>query len=73
MGAPALLGPSGSGKTTVLRAIAGLKELDACTRMPPRQREVGFIFQGYALFGHLTVRRNAWVSARACGACSRRR
>jgi len=57
----------------VLRAIAGLKELDACTRMPPRQREVGFIFQGYALFGHLTVRRNAWVSARACGACSRRR
>ncbi len=41
--APALLGPSGSGKTTVPRAIAGLEELE--------QREVGFIFQGYALCG----------------------
>jgi sulfate transport system ATP-binding protein len=63
----AILGPSGAGKSTVLRIIAGLEEPDAgsvllsgedVTRTPVRERGVGFVFQGYALFGHLTVREN---------------
>jgi sulfate transport system ATP-binding protein len=62
-----LLGPSGSGKSTVLRLIAGLEEPDEGrvliggvdgTRVPPRRRGVGFVFQSYALFPHMTVRRN---------------
>jgi sulfate transport system ATP-binding protein len=62
-----LLGPSGSGKSTVLRLIAGLEEPDAgeiridgvdCTRQPARARGVGFAFQSYALFNHMTVRDN---------------
>jgi sulfate transport system ATP-binding protein len=62
-----LLGPSGSGKSTVLRLIAGLEEPDAgeiridgvdCTRQPARSRGVGFAFQNYALFNHMTVRDN---------------
>jgi sulfate/thiosulfate transport system ATP-binding protein len=60
----ALLGPSGSGKSTLLRAIAGLEELDAgtvaingkdATRTPAQNREVGFVFQHYAAFKHMTV------------------
>jgi sulfate transport system ATP-binding protein len=60
----ALLGPSGSGKSTLLRAIAGLEDLDAgevtingedATRKPPQQRGVGFVFQHYAAFKHMTV------------------
>jgi sulfate transport system ATP-binding protein len=60
----ALLGPSGSGKSTLLRAIAGLEALDAgrveingadATSRPPQQREVGFVFQHYAAFKHMTV------------------
>jgi sulfate transport system ATP-binding protein len=63
----ALLGPSGSGKSTILRLIAGLEEPDAgtitiegrdVTRVPVRQRQVGFVFQSYALFRHMTVRDN---------------
>ena len=63
----AVLGPSGGGKSTVLRAIAGLEEPDAgrvllsgedVTATPVQKRGVGFVFQGYALFGHLTVREN---------------
>ncbi|MDR3375480.1 MAG: sulfate/molybdate ABC transporter ATP-binding protein [Ancalomicrobiaceae bacterium] len=63
----ALLGPSGSGKTTLLRVIAGLEEptggqvffgdVDA-TSIPVRERGVGFVFQNYALFKHMTVARN---------------
>jgi sulfate transport system ATP-binding protein len=62
-----LLGPSGSGKTTVLRLIAGLERPDEglvklagkdCTGLPVQKRNIGFVFQGYALFNHLTVRRN---------------
>ncbi len=63
----ALLGPSGCGKTTLLRLIAGLEEPDSghiriegrdVTRVPVKRREVGFVFQSYALFRHMTVRDN---------------
>jgi sulfate transport system ATP-binding protein len=63
----ALLGPSGSGKSTVLRMIAGLEEPDdgdvelhgaVATRMKVQERAVGFVFQHYALFRHMTVREN---------------
>jgi sulfate transport system ATP-binding protein len=63
----ALLGPSGSGKSTLLRAIAGLEEPDEgtivvddvdVTRVPPQRRGIGFVFQHYAAFKHLTVREN---------------
>ena len=66
-----LLGPSGCGKTTALKAIAGLIESeqghitlfsqlikDNQTEMPPEKREMGFIFQDYALFPHMTVFEN---------------
>jgi sulfate transport system ATP-binding protein len=60
----ALLGPSGSGKTTLLRAIAGLETIDAgqvlfagedTTSQHVRERRVGFVFQHYALFRHMTI------------------
>lgn len=60
----ALLGPSGSGKSTLLRTIAGLERPDSgsvligdkdVTHVSPRERRVGFVFQSYALFRHLTV------------------
>jgi sulfate transport system ATP-binding protein len=60
----ALLGPSGSGKSTLLRIIAGLEIPDKgtvmlngvdVTRVPPQQRGVGFVFQHYAAFRHMTV------------------
>ena len=60
----ALLGPSGCGKTTLLRIIAGLESADAgsiyfsgvdATGVHPRERNVGFVFQHYALFRHMTV------------------
>jgi sulfate transport system ATP-binding protein len=63
----ALLGPSGSGKTTLLRIIAGLEVPDSgsvlfhgedATRADVREREVGFVFQHYALFGHMTIFEN---------------
>ncbi|HSC91177.1 MAG TPA: TOBE-like domain-containing protein [Gaiellaceae bacterium] len=63
----ALLGPSGSGKSTLLRVIAGLEcpeagtvEIDGrdATRLAPQQRGVGFVFQHYAAFKHMTVRDN---------------
>lgn len=63
----ALLGPSGSGKTTLLRIIAGLEAADSgtvlyrdedVTNAPPRERNVGFVFQHYALFRHMTVFEN---------------
>jgi ABC-type sugar transport system ATPase subunit len=62
-----LLGPSGSGKTTLLRLIAGLEELDdgdiflgdrEISRLSPRERQIGMMFQGYALYPHLSVREN---------------
>jgi sulfate transport system ATP-binding protein len=63
----ALLGPSGSGKSTLLRVIAGLERPDAgtveidgrdATSLPPQRRGVGFVFQHYAAFKHMTVREN---------------
>jgi len=63
----ALLGPSGGGKTTLLRIIAGLETPDTgsvviegkdATRLPVQKRNVGFVFQHYAAFKHLSVARN---------------
>ena len=68
-----LLGPSGCGKTTTLRMIAGLEtptegqisidgkvvfDADAGINLPPNKRDVGFLFQNYALWPHMTVRQN---------------
>jgi sulfate transport system ATP-binding protein len=66
-GITTLLGPSGSGKSTVLRVIAGLEQPDAgtimfgaddVTNLPAQKRGLGFVFQSYALFKHMTVRKN---------------
>ena len=63
----ALLGPSGSGKTTLLRIIAGLETAEGgrilfggedVTDRPPQARGIGFVFQNYALFRHMTVAKN---------------
>jgi sulfate transport system ATP-binding protein len=63
----ALLGPSGSGKSTILRIIAGLEPADSgdveltgedATNLPVQERGVGFVFQHYALFRHMTIRQN---------------
>jgi sulfate/thiosulfate transport system ATP-binding protein len=63
----ALLGPSGGGKSTLLRVIAGLEQADSglveiegrvATRLPAQERGVGFVFQHYAAFKHLSVFRN---------------
>ena len=63
----ALLGPSGSGKTSLLRIIAGLEQPDSgsvlfngqdATDVSARERRVGFVFQHYALFGHMTIFEN---------------
>ena len=62
-----LLGPSGSGKSTLLRIIAGLEVPDSgvveihgddATQLPPQKRGIGFVFQHYAAFKHMTVRDN---------------
>jgi molybdate transport system ATP-binding protein len=75
----ALVGPSGSGKTTVLRAVAGLARpergrvvldgevlYDAASgvALPPEERRVGFVFQDYALFPHMTVAQNIAYGSR---------
>src|SRR5262245_20679249 len=59
-----LLGPSGSGKTTTLKLIAGFERPsrgeifiadERVTHLPPHKREIGMVFQNYALFPHMTV------------------
>lgn len=63
----ALLGPSGGGKSTLLRIIAGLENADSgtvtiegneATHLPPQKRNVGFVFQHYAAFKHMSVAKN---------------
>jgi len=62
-----LVGPSGCGKTTTLRCIAGLErptsgrilfDGEAVTEQPPQERDIAFVFQDYALYPHMTVRKN---------------
>lgn len=62
-----LIGPSGSGKTLLLKAISGLESIDSGTvflgttrldPLPPAKRKVGFVFEDYALFPHMTAKRN---------------
>jgi putative spermidine/putrescine transport system ATP-binding protein len=69
----ALLGPSGCGKTTTLRMVAGFVDPTAgrivldgrdITRMPANRRDIGMVFQSYALFPHMTVQRNVEVGLR---------
>ena len=68
-----LLGPSGSGKSTLLRMIAGLTEIDSgsvrlhgrdVTGVSPKDRGIGFVFQHYALFRHMTVADNVEFALR---------
>jgi sulfate/thiosulfate transport system ATP-binding protein len=72
----ALLGPSGSGKTTLLRIIAGLEVADTgtiyhksedITQYSARERKVGFVFQHYALFRHMTIADNIGYGLRVRG------
>jgi iron(III) transport system ATP-binding protein len=71
-----LLGPSGCGKTTLLRMIAGFCDIDAGTirfdgaridRLPPHRRNIGMVFQNYAVFPNLTVAGNVAYGLRARG------
>lgn len=71
-----LLGPSGSGKTTILMAIAGFVQPTSgsiriddrdITALAPEQRNFGMMFQGYALFPHMTVAENVWFPLRVRG------
>lgn len=72
----AVLGPSGSGKSTLLRGVAGLEPLVSgrvtwdgadLAGTPPHQRHFGFMFQGYALFPHMTVGDNVAFGLRMAG------
>jgi len=72
----AILGPSGSGKSTLLRAIAGLVDLaagdirwdgESIAGAPPHRRDFGLMFQGYALFPHMTVAGNVGFGLRMSG------
>jgi len=78
-GVAVLFGPSGAGKTLTLQCLAGLVQPDAGRvvvddrvlfdaetgiNLPPQQRRVGYVFQGYALFPHLTVAGNVGFGLR---------
>ncbi len=76
-----LLGPSGCGKTTTLRIIAGFERPDGgivairehnVTSLPPEKRRVGFVFQDYALFPHLSVIKNVMFAMRSVPPAQRR-
>lgn len=69
-----LLGPSGCGKTTLLRAIAGFNNLDAgeisfsgqiINKVPAHKRDIGMVFQNYAIFPHMTVKENVAYGLKA--------
>jgi multiple sugar transport system ATP-binding protein len=71
-----LLGPSGCGKSTLLRIVAGLEHAssgkvriggESVERLPPRDRDVAFVFQNYALYPHMTVAENLGFSLRLRG------
>lgn len=71
-----LLGPSGCGKTTILRLIAGLEQPTSgqillenhdITHIPPQERNIGIVFQSYALFPHLTIGENIEYSLKMQG------
>ena len=71
-----LLGPSGCGKTTLLRAIAGFVPIaegkiliggEPCMDLPPSKRNLGMVFQDYALFPHMTIARNIGFGLRMRG------
>jgi iron(III) transport system ATP-binding protein len=81
-----LLGPSGCGKSTLLRLIAGLEPVDGGSidslqgrlsasglHVPPERRDVGFVFQDYALFPHLTVEANVAFGLQRMAGAERRR
>ncbi|WP_153732480.1 ATP-binding cassette domain-containing protein [Sporosarcina obsidiansis] len=73
-----LVGPSGSGKTTILNTVAGLVHPDSGTivskdrvffqsdekPLPARDRQIGYLFQDYALFPHMTVEKNIWYGVK---------
>src|SRR3989344_1990957 len=71
-----LLGPSGCGKTTLLRIIAGLEFADSgrlsiggreVSDVPPKDRDIAFVFQNYALYPHLTVEENVAMGLKLRG------
>jgi multiple sugar transport system ATP-binding protein len=71
-----ILGPSGSGKTTLMRVIAGLETPTAgqiliggrdVTELPPRKRDIGMVFQSYALYPHMSVQDNIAFPLKAIG------
>src|SRR3954470_17912011 len=71
-----LVGPSGCGKSTLLRMIAGLEEVTAgevmgdgrgVTDAQPRERDIAMVFQSYALYPHMTVRKNIGYPLRLAG------
>ncbi|MEO0939664.1 MAG: ABC transporter ATP-binding protein [Pseudomonadota bacterium] len=79
-----LLGPSGCGKSTTLRMIAGIEApdageirvdgkliCDAVTRVPPEKREIGLMFQDFALFPHLSVAENVGFGLKGAGRAAR--
>jgi ABC-type sugar transport system ATPase subunit len=75
-----LLGPSGCGKTTLLRCTAGLESISGgrifygdtdVTNIPPRKRNIGMVFQSFALYPHMTVFENV-ATGFACGRFRRR-
>ena len=76
-----LLGPSGCGKSTLLYLISGLQKPTSgriyfgdrdVTDLPPEKREIGLVFQNYALYPHMTVAQNIAFSARSPASRSRR-
>jgi multiple sugar transport system ATP-binding protein len=72
-----LVGPSGSGKSTALRMVAGLEDItegvirigdDIVNDLAPRDRDIAMVFQNYALYPHMTVRKNMGFALELAGA-----